>query len=114
MPHNPHCSGGAAAWVCKPPCMMVRHRYSSNARAAARQSGLSLVNDLTGFTRHNRTNNAGDRVRFYLFNLLFEQIVKEAIPGDLAELGVYKGNTAALLAGFGRAIGRRTYLFDTF
>jgi len=50
--------------------MMVRHRYSSNARAAARQSGLSLVNDLTGFTRHNRANNAGDVVRFYLFNLV--------------------------------------------
>lgn len=95
-------------------CAYVPDRYSSNADAATRQSGLSLVNDLTGFTRHNRTNNAGDRVRFYLFNLLFEQIVKEAIPGDLAELGVYKGNTAALLAGFGRATGRRTYLFDTF
>jgi len=56
----------------------------------------------------------GEGRRLRLFNLLFELIVKEAIPGDLAELGVYKGNTAALLAGFRRSMGKRTYLFDTF
>jgi hypothetical protein len=92
----------------------VPDRYSSNARAAARQSGISPAGRIAGFVRHNRTNNAGDLARFYLFNLIFEQIVKEAIPGDLAELGVYKGNTAVLLAEFARAKGRRAYLFDTF
>lgn len=92
----------------------VPDRYSGNSQAALRRSGVSLASAVGGFVRHNRANNAGDLVRLHLFNLIFEQIVKEGIPGDLAELGVYKGNTAVLLAEFARAKGRRVYLFDTF
>jgi hypothetical protein len=45
---------------------------------------------------------------------MLEQIDKEKLGGDLAELGVYKGNTAVLLANFARARHKTVYLFDTF
>jgi hypothetical protein len=43
-----------------------------------------------------------------------QQIVKDGVPGDFAELGVYKGNSAKILADLARASGRRLVLFDTF
>ncbi|HOI00462.1 MAG TPA: TylF/MycF/NovP-related O-methyltransferase [Bacteroidales bacterium] len=53
-----------------------------------------------------------DKVRFFNLWLQLERIRQEQIPGDLAELGVYKGETARLLR---HAIpGRRLHLFDTF
>jgi hypothetical protein len=58
--------------------------------------------------------NQSDMARFYFFCLAFDQIVKEDLQGDLAELGVYKGNTATLLAGIARARGSTAYLLDTF
>lgn len=58
--------------------------------------------------------NQGDMARFYFFCLAFDQIVKEDLQGDLAELGVYKGNTATLLATIARARGTKAYLLDTF
>src|ERR1035441_370707 len=69
-------------------------RYSDNASKTIRRTGLSLFKDITGFIHDNRANNAGDLTRFYLFNLILEQIDKEKLNGDLAELGVYKRNTA--------------------
>jgi hypothetical protein len=89
-------------------------RYSDNANKAIQRTGSSLFKDVSGFLRGNRANNAGDLARFYLFNLIFDQIQKEQLTGDLVELGVYKGNTAVLLAKFARAQGKTVYLFDTF
>lgn len=55
--------------------------------------------------------------RFDLNRLLFlmvhaEQLTRDAIPGAIAEVGVYKGNSAAVL----HAVmpDREMYLFDTF
>jgi hypothetical protein len=59
-------------------------------------------------------NNGGDMPRYYFFLLVGEQIAKEGIRGDVAELGVYKGNTAVLLAQMARQFGATAYLFDTF
>lgn len=66
------------------------------------------------FTAGNEKNNAGDIHRFYsiIFNL--EQLKKNGVPGDFAELGVYKGNTAAILANYAKELGRRLFLLDTF
>jgi hypothetical protein len=36
------------------------------------------------------------------------------VPGDFVELGVYKGNSASILAAFARRNRRRLFLFDTF
>jgi Macrocin-O-methyltransferase (TylF) len=58
--------------------------------------------------------NGVDMARFYFFCLAFDLVVKEALDGDVAELGVYKGGTAALLATFARRLNRTAYLFDTF
>lgn len=44
-----------------------------------------------------------------------EQVLfNEAIPGNLAELGVWKGNTASILAFYAKKCDRICYLFDTF
>jgi O-methyltransferase len=60
-------------------------------------------------------NNAGDLARFYFLALVCDLVDKENLPGDVAELGVYKGNSAFLLAELARRRGGRTaYLFDTF
>lgn len=39
---------------------------------------------------------------------------RDCPPGDFVEVGVYKGGTAAALAGVAREQGRRIFLFDTF
>jgi hypothetical protein len=52
--------------------------------------------------------------RFYMFSLIQDQLAKEGIPGDLAEIGTYKGHTAAVLAKAARRLDRTLYLFDTF
>ena len=82
------------------------------ARYLARGGMVRLEDDVGGFVAGDR--NRGDMARFYSFSLAFDQIVKEALPGDLAELGVWKGNTASLLATMARRLGRTAYLLDTF
>jgi hypothetical protein len=59
-------------------------------------------------------DNATDMARFYFFCLAQDQIVKEGIEGDIAELGVYKGGTATVLATIARRLGRTAYLLDTY
>jgi predicted O-methyltransferase YrrM len=66
------------------------------------------------WTRGNPINNGGDFTRFYALYQNLKQIVADDVPGDFVELGVYKGNSAAMLASVARKAGRHTYLFDTF
>lgn len=63
---------------------------------------------------HESKNNCGDLPRLYLLLLNIARVLKEDVPGDIAEIGVYKGNTARILAQAARASGRRLFLFDTF
>ena len=69
---------------------------------------------LRGWLAGNQYNNCGDLSRFYTICLNVGQILKDRIPGDFVELGVYKGNSAALLAAFARRENRHLFLFDTF
>ncbi len=69
---------------------------------------------LRGFTRFNRSNNGGDMQRLWTFMLNVKQILAENVPGDFAELGVWRGNTAGVLAHYAQAAGRKVALFDTF
>ena len=55
-----------------------------------------------------------DPARLFLFCHIFDQIVKERLDGDLAEVGVYKGDTAAILAEFSRILSKTVFLCDTF
>lgn len=62
----------------------------------------------------NRQSNGGDLSRLYFLILNIKQLFEENVAGDFAELGVFRGNSAAVLAHFARLDGRRVYLFDTF
>jgi len=80
--------------------------------------GLRSFPDLTDLYRRwirgNKTNNNGDATRFMALLLNVRQLQTEKIEGDFAELGVWKGNSAAILAYFASQSGRRLFLFDTF
>ncbi len=89
-------------------------RYVENRkRYMRRPNALDTDGLLEGFVAGNPAN-AGDLARFYFFCLAFDQIIKESVEGDLAELGVYKGNTALLLAAAARRLGTTAWLFDTY
>jgi Macrocin-O-methyltransferase (TylF) len=66
------------------------------------------------FSRRNRVNNGQDIGRLWAFVFNIKQVLGEGVPGDFAELGVWRGNTAAILAHFASAHGREVLLFDTF
>jgi SAM-dependent methyltransferase len=67
------------------------------------------------FTHGNRKNNGGDIPRLLALMLNVKKVLdEEGVPGGLAEIGVWRGNTAAVLAYYARKHGRQLYLFDTF
>jgi hypothetical protein len=101
---------GAEPWpyAANPP-----QRYTDKRDRYIAQGGLvRLEDDVKGFVEGGR--HVGDMARFYFFSLVLDQLQKEAIPGDIAELGVYKGDTATLLAGMARKLGKRAFFLDTF
>jgi O-methyltransferase len=59
-----------------------------------------------------KINDRLDLVRYYFLHLQIQRLDREKIPGDFAEVGVYKGNTAMLFRKV--APHRRLHLFDTF
>ena len=62
----------------------------------------------------NSFNNSGDLTRFFFLSLVCDQIVKEGLQGNTAELGVYKGNTAIFVSRLATMTAGKAYLFDTF
>ena len=66
------------------------------------------------WVKGNRNPSCGDLSRFYALYLNVCQVLKDDIPGDFVELGVYKGNSAGILATIARNHGRHVFLFDTF
>jgi len=56
--------------------------------------------------------NYPDKVRFYNWWFQIERLKKEGVHGSFAELGVYKGESAAVLHEMDP--GRKFHLFDTF
>jgi len=66
------------------------------------------------FTAHNAVNNGGDLTRLWAFILNCKQVLGDGVQGDLAELGVWRGNTASILAKFAATNNRKVLLFDTF
>jgi Macrocin-O-methyltransferase (TylF) len=89
-------------------------RYSGNyARYVAGGGLVRPHEDVAGFVTA-QPGNRGDMARFYFFSLMLDQLLKEGLDGDLVELGVYKGSTAALIATLARRLGRTAFLMDTF
>src|SRR5712675_891728 len=88
-------------------------RYFTNyARYLERGGAVRFEEDVKGFVAGGR--NASDMARYYFFCLALDQLIKEDLPGDLAELGVYKGDTATLVAMIARRLGKTAWLLDTF
>jgi len=54
----------------------------------------------------------GDPVRYGSIDLALQQILKDRVPGSLAECGVYKGTLSKFI--HDRVPDRRLFLFDTF
>jgi hypothetical protein len=69
---------------------------------------------INGWVNNAYLNNAGDLVRFFFLSMVLEQISKEDIRGDMAEVGVYKGNSAFLFAEYARKADKQLFLFDSF
>jgi hypothetical protein len=69
---------------------------------------------LKKFIKFNKGNNSGDVIRLWSFILNIKQILSDNIEGDFAELGVWRGNTAAVLAHYALQANRKVFLFDTF
>ena len=88
-------------------------RYTTNFAQYRARGGLVMpLDDMRRFEPEGKgTGNSG---RFWFFCLVADQLAKEGIAGDFAEVGVYKGRTAALLATIARRLDRTVYLFDTF
>jgi len=74
------------------------------------------IYDLYGkFRKFNRANNGGDINRLISIVLNVEKVLDEDnVQGDLAEVGVWKGNTACLLAYYAHEYERKCFLFDTY
>lgn len=64
--------------------------------------------------RNDKINNKGDLNRFYSLILNLQQLLDEGIKGDFAELGVYQGTTASVIAHYAKKGNRTFFLFDTF
>ena len=92
----------------------IAQRYSQNlSRYEARGGLVRFGGDIAPFLAGNEHGRA-DLARFQFFCVAFDQIVKEHVRGSIAEVGVYRGNTAAVLAGMARKLGVKAYLFDTY
>ena len=88
-------------------------RYTTNYEHYRARRGLVRPDeDIFRFSL-NGTGD-GDLSRFWFFCLMSDQLEKEGLHGELAEVGVYKGYTAALMATIARRYGKTAYLFDTF
>jgi hypothetical protein len=87
-------------------------RFSTQyARYRDRGGPLDIVADATAYAEQGVLP---DRERFVFLSLAFDQIHKERLAGDIVELGVYKGQTATVLASNARRLGRTAWLMDTF
>ncbi len=72
------------------------------------------LSDLADSWVHHNPKNSFDLPRLYALAFNIKQVMAEDVPGDFAELGVFRGNSAAVLAHYARRQGRRVVLFDTF
>jgi Macrocin-O-methyltransferase (TylF) len=59
-----------------------------------------------------KVNDRRDIIRYYFIYLQLERIEHQQVAGDIAELGVYNGNTALFINRV--SPHRRLHLFDTF
>ncbi|APG30603.1 O-methyltransferase [Granulibacter bethesdensis] len=85
-------------------------RYGTNLSKYIAEGGLFSPERLVSSDCYSD----GDMVRFFSFIMFFDILIAENITGDLLELGVWKGDTAVLLADFARKRNVTAWLLDTF
>jgi hypothetical protein len=100
---------GMVSWRPRGPAPVYLAYYPDSMR---RDSALPQL--FNKWIKGNKVNNNGDAPRLVTLLLNARRIVANEIKGDFAELGVWKGNSAAVLASISRPDRRRLYLFDTF
>ena len=89
------------------------NRYWGNYDRYQKRGGMiRLEGDIAGFTATQSIS--GDISRFYFFCLAFDQLSKEGVFGDIAELGTYRGETATILATMARRMETTAWVLDTF
>ena len=89
-------------------------RYTANLTRYRNRGGFVRPNALLRRSLAADPGTGQDLARFYFLCLVLDIIAKEDLAGDIAELGVYKGGTAVLLADIARTLNRTAYLLDTF
>jgi len=87
-------------------------RYNSTYKKYLARGGILDIADFA--RRYTKGTALPDPVRFFMLCHVFDQIQKEGLGGDFVEIGVYKGDTAALLAEAARKMDKTAYLLDTF
>jgi len=87
-------------------------RYNSSYKTYRARGGIIDIADFA--KRYTKSSFLPDPVRFFLLCHIFDQIKKEGLDGDFVEIGVYKGDTATLLAEAARKLDKIAYLLDTF
>ena len=92
----------------------VPDRYSSNFDLYKQKTKFLIFKDLEKWIKGNYYNNIIDINRYFFFNLCIDYLIEEKIDGNVAEIGVYKGNSAFLLSKFAQIHDKTCYLFDTF
>jgi hypothetical protein len=106
------------AWIGAPLNRSNRFAYLSYVPDSIREySVMPEYKHLVGWwTQNNARNNAGDLPRLLFLIQNAQRLLDEGIPGNFAELGVHKGNSAKALVHTlqERDHTRRLYLFDTF
>ncbi len=94
-----------------------RFAYLSSVPDAVRlSSALPHYGQLVRWWTYNNPRNAGDLPRLLFLVQNARRVLDEGVPGDFAEVGVYKGNSAKVLSDVLRRAdaSRSLYLFDTF
>jgi hypothetical protein len=87
-------------------------RLSTNYERYRKRGGLLDVDEDTNC--YATFGKLPDPNRFVFLSLAFDQIHKEEVAGDIVELGVYRGQTATILASNARRLDRTVWLLDTF
>lgn len=92
----------------------VPDRYSENIHIYNQQTNFLDFSDLYKWLTGNHQSNIGDLNRFFFINLCIDSLIEEKILGNVAEVGVYKGNSAYLLSKYAKRVNSKCYLFDTY
>ena len=77
----------------------IPDRYSFNLKEYNKLSFSFFKNELyKKWTNKNYKNNSGDLARLFFLIQVFELLIKDSIKGNVMEIGVYRGNSAAILS----------------